>query len=558
MVPKMQLVQELWTGDYREYQPQLSFVEFLHVTTNACAPHAAAAISFVQQQRWQLLEKLRQLRQLGHVLPQSQQQLLLKLAAEEDPKFDHKQLQQKACRITRCKARSKPQLLQQVDDLQQQLQKFEVQLQGAELEALLTTAVARMHRSTVSALCVLPAAVELPSAAIVQLLQRCIVHKAPQRGVLTQLLWLAHVADKAAAAAASKAAAEVSATNSVVAADVEVLGRAGLPAMAQQLVLPPDQLTVLLQLAVQHRNKEAVQQLAVLPAAQQLDAAAMYQAASTAVELQDGSSLAALCELPCMQALPAQPVEDLLLRAVLYRSHACVFQLGRRLPAAARVSLEVFQTLCSTAVQAGAELLLKQLLRFPASQQLSVPDAEQLLDAAVKSTASAEEGAAGTRNAVLRVLSKHLPAASQISREALINLMRVAIVRRADINAEDTLLQLCELSPVADEMDAADVMALFETALGADSLWAMPLLCQLPVAQHLHPDDFEHMLRCAMMYRKPGADSVVQQICENLPGPAAELAPEKVSSKESNSAAWLLGDASWFGAVCMHGTTAAM
>jgi hypothetical protein len=242
-----------------------------------------------------------------------------------------------------------------------------------------------------------------------------------------------------------------------------------------------------------------------------------------------------------MQALPAQPVEDLLLRAVLYCSHACVFQLGQRLPAAARISLEVFQTLVSTTVQAGAELLLKQLLRLPASQQLSVPDAEQLLDAAVKST-TAQDGAAGTRNAVLRVLSKHLPAASQISCEALINLMRVAIVRRADINAEDTLLQLCELSPVAYEMDAADVMALFETALGADSLWAMPLLCQLPVAQHLHPDDFEHMLRCAMMYRKPGADSVAQQICENLPGPAAELAPEKVSSRDSDSAAWLLSD----------------
>jgi hypothetical protein len=299
----MQLVHELWTGDYREYQPQLSFVELLHVATNASKafPDAAATLSaFVQQQRWNLLDKLQQLLQLGHVLPQSQQQLLLKLAGEEKSKFDQQRLQQAACRVTRCQAHSKPQLLQQLHDLQQQLQQFEMQLQGVELEALLTTAVARMHPSVVSVLCALPAAAALPSAAIVQLLQRCIVHRTPMSAVLKQLLRLADVADIAAAAAAAKAAAVSSTADSAVAAEVAVLGSAGLPATAQQqLVLVPEQLLVLLHLAVQQRNKDATRQLAMLPAAQRLDTTSVYHASSIAIELQDASSLAALCFHAC-------------------------------------------------------------------------------------------------------------------------------------------------------------------------------------------------------------------------------------------------------------------
>jgi hypothetical protein len=231
-----------------------------------------------------------------------------------------------------------------------------------------------------------------------------------------------------------------------------------------------------------------------------------------------------------MQVLPAQLVEDLLIIAVSHRSHACVRQIGRLLPAASRISLEAFQTLLFRAMQAGVQLL-KALLCFPASQQLSVPDAEQLLDAAVKSTAAAH-GAAGARNAVLQVLLEHVPSASQISSEVLVKLMRVAIVRGSAVNGEDTLLQLCELSPAADDLQAVDVMRLLDSAVAADCPWAMPLLFQLSGAQHLHPDDFVHMLRFAMMYRRLGADSLVQHICENLPGPAAELEPGKVSSRE--------------------------
>jgi hypothetical protein len=510
---RLELVLQLWTSNHSDYQPQLTLVELLHLATNtqAAAP-VNTLFEFVRWQRWQVQDLLQQLLQLGHEVPQSQQQQLLKLAAGEGSNFnfDQQQPQQQAGRMTRCKSRSKQQLLQQLDDLQQHLERFEQQLQGAELGQLLGTAVARMHSRVVNALCALPAAAELPSAAIVQLLQRCIVHKAPSECVLQSLLKLAAAVDTEAAAAAAAAEAD---------SDAAAAAAEGLVTTAQQLVLAPVQLQQLLQYAAEHRNSYAVQQLVTCNAVQQLDVAALQYAACTAIMLRDSSSLTALCRLPQMQSVP-RLADELLACAVLHRSYICVRQLRLHLPSARTLRHETFFQLLHMSLQAGAKLA-SEVLSFPAVHKVSVREAEGLLLVALKSPAA--DATACQRNAVLRALLTQLPAAAHISRASLTLAMHYAIAHGPRSVGVDALEQLCQLPPAASQLQAADVLPLLDKAIFLDSPWAVSLLCQLPAAQQLPPDDLGHVLRGVLQSRRRGSGSLVQQLCAELATQAQQL-----------------------------------
>jgi uncharacterized protein involved in exopolysaccharide biosynthesis len=91
---------------------------------------------------------------------------------------------------------------QNVDNLQQRLQEFDRQVNAAEIEQLLATALARMQPAVVEQLSMLPVAKEVPAAAVSDLIRRYIVHKSPSPAVLARLLQLAMSVEAATALAA--------------------------------------------------------------------------------------------------------------------------------------------------------------------------------------------------------------------------------------------------------------------------------------------------------------------------------------------------------------------
>jgi hypothetical protein len=173
---------------------------------------AYRALQFAQTQLWELLYAREQLQGSSSQLQEHEQ-----LAAagtpgsQPPPQQQHQQQQppppqqqQQRRIITRNKARYE----QEQAELLGLMEEYwtERQMQGAEHEQLLTTAVVRMHPQVTSMLCKLPTATQLPGDAILWLLQHCIVHKSPAPTVLRVLLELAAAADQRAAEASAATA----------------------------------------------------------------------------------------------------------------------------------------------------------------------------------------------------------------------------------------------------------------------------------------------------------------------------------------------------------------
>jgi hypothetical protein len=413
-------------------------------------------------------------------------------------------------------------------------------MQGGECAELLLTAIARMHAKAAGMMCELPAAAELPGSVILLMLRRCIVHKAPDDDVLKALLRLAAAmhdhsstataelaaaAEAAATAAVGNTAMSATSSSSAAAAAAAALGCSGVEAgeaagvgsaVAQQSSLGPTQLLALLEAAVQHGNSVAVQLLSDLPAAQQLGTAALHCLTHASLELGDTDSLIVLCGLPGMQALSVEQLQVLLSTAGMHGCF-CAVLLRHKLKASADIPPQKLCIMISMAIQTHPQVVA-DLLMFPAAQQLSTLDAQQLLNQAITSPFATIARAAERDDGALRMLLQHLPAASHISGEALTLLMRIAIQWRMQGALED----LSEW-PAVSLVTEAEMMQLYQLALETGSLWAVPLLANLPVAQQIDTSTFGRMVHIAMLYHRQEAGDLVRELCEELSHIACEL-----------------------------------
>jgi DNA-binding transcriptional MerR regulator len=161
---------------------QSNIADLLHLAVNVQDPSdAIAMLQFVQHLR----QKLVSTQQLQKQLQELQQAAATTRGRRSNV---HKQQQKHA---------------QLVAQLLLRLQEFDRQIIAAEIEQLLATAVTRMHPAVVEQLSMLPAAKQMPGAAIKRTIQLFIEHKSPASGVVHALLRLAMSADAAAALTAT-------------------------------------------------------------------------------------------------------------------------------------------------------------------------------------------------------------------------------------------------------------------------------------------------------------------------------------------------------------------
>jgi hypothetical protein len=531
------LLQAAWKQPQGSSKQQLSMLDLMHLATNQQRPAAAAMLfGFLQQQHSQLRNKKQQLEQRSAT---QQQQL-----PQQQPRI-----------ATRHRARREQQQLdlsQQVQQLQQRLQKFDQGAQGFELEQLLATAVARGHVEVLGNLCSLPAAAQLPSEAILQLLHRSIVHKSPASEITGRLLELAAAADAAAAAEDATAAREFAMIDEAAALDdIHVDDNVVGPALRdqqqqvqmqhqvqqqeqeprQQLLSGPAaqvQLLRLLEAAVSRSNSPAVRTLVVQQALQTLDTATCSSLARTAIELRDSAALDALSILPGFQTLPVDSTEQLLAVGAQSRSRYIMTQLAT-LPNAAAISPASAAALLGGALQPEGSAVALVLVELPAAQNISVDDAAQLAEKALAAPT------AHAANWQLQLVSR-LPAASQLSSAALTRLLVIAI-RQDCMAGSQAVAQLCSLTPAVLGLAAGDVASLLQTAATAGSAAAVGLLCQLPAASQLQADALYAVLQAAVNCCKPAAHGIVGQLCSELAGTAALLQPQQLVSLLSKAMA---------------------
>jgi septal ring factor EnvC (AmiA/AmiB activator) len=274
-----------WEASAANPQPQTSYADLLHLAVNQQHDEAAytyTPLRLVQEQRRRLQDKQKQLQQLRR---------------------------QQRGTVTRGRIKNKQQqeaLQQEAQQLQQRLQEFDRQVNAAELEQLLATAVARMHSVVVHLLGMLPAAAQLQTTAVMQLLRCSIMHKSHGQVLFEFMLDVAAAADDAAAARADDAARAKAAGGADTVATAAALEPASPEQQQQQQQQPPpqqvlddpQQVLALLETAVQYSNSAAVEVLAeCVPAELGLKPSAIMLLARTLVQTQDRAALIAICRL---------------------------------------------------------------------------------------------------------------------------------------------------------------------------------------------------------------------------------------------------------------------
>jgi hypothetical protein len=276
----LELLAEVWEAPL-DTQGLPNMADMLHLAVNMQQPAAAVAmLQFVQQLRQQLAN----MQQLQRQLQELQQ------AAEASPNRRSRAYKQK-------KAHEK-----RAEQLQLRLQEFDRQVNAAEVEQLLTTAIARMHSAVVEQLCALPAAKQLPGSAIKQLMERCIVHQSPEDTVLPRLLRLLGTADARAALAPMFGTPSPSSTAANPASRLRCCSSSSIQPSVQYHLYHANPLPWcnLMKAAVTHGNEAALIQLvesinSMPPAAAQvLDSSALEDLLATAVKMPDSYAVSAV------------------------------------------------------------------------------------------------------------------------------------------------------------------------------------------------------------------------------------------------------------------------
>jgi hypothetical protein len=156
----MELLNAAWKAPTAEAEPRtLNIADVLHLAVNLQdSTPAAAILNEVKQLRSQLVNQ-----QLSELLQQQKA-----LQAQEEGLVKAEQQALALAAVAAAKAQQ----------LQQRLQEFDGQVNAAELEQLLATALARSHIKVMKQLCALPAAAHVPDAAVNQLIEACLELKA--------------------------------------------------------------------------------------------------------------------------------------------------------------------------------------------------------------------------------------------------------------------------------------------------------------------------------------------------------------------------------------------
>jgi hypothetical protein len=420
------------------------------------------------------------------------------------------------------------------------LQVFDRQVNAAEVERLLTTAVARMHSAVVEQLCTLPAAKQVPGNGIMQLLQLCIVHQSPVPCVLFTLLNLA--SDKLSADAAAALAATfgspppmtstVSQLPCFPAPSSELLQTQQYPQQTQLYLAEPPVICSLLKTAIQHGNTPAILQLMVLWKLVPADSTWLGLAHGTladllceAVQMQEGSTaLAALCsDLPGMQDLPAEQLVPVLLLAVQLQNHIAAQQL-LQLPGAAGLNTASALAVLRAAVQRQAgEQLVRSLLALPASRDIDSDSAAFLMMSSMYD---------GPDFQVLSALLQSLPSAALMPSERFRQVLGVAVHETSNDREGRTqvLQQLVKLAPAAESLNALQVMEVFLAAVQLNKSDAWGWLCELPAAAQLSPDQLFGLLQQAIQHNSSNAAEAVWVLCYQLAPVTLQLQQQQVYS----------------------------
>jgi hypothetical protein len=469
-------------------------------------------LRFIQQQRRNLQDKQWQLQRLtgsGH----------------------DGQTQQRSI-ITRGTIKSKQQqegLERELQQMQQRLQEFDRQVNAAELEQLLATAVARTHTIVVHLLGLLPAAAQLPATAVMQLLRCSIMHKSHDQGLLEFMLEVAAIADDAASskAAAARTVAALGADTVATAAELALVSPEQQQQQQQQrepqvqvqvqVLDDPQQVLVLLETAVQYSNSEAVQVLTQLvPAAWALKASAVMPLARTLVQTQERAALTALCALPGMQQLGGQQLRELLWWAAKL-DNSKIVKVLTSLPGAQQLTgVDMTAVLMQAAQTEGRAI--EALMTLPAKRHVCWQSCADLLEAAASA-------AAGLRSSTTLKALLQLPCAEDVGAATLKRLLQDAIAAH-----DDELLHELFLLPDTSLglTQAADVLQLMLAALDAENCSAVAQLCDRPDALGLSSEQLQLLISEIISRRVTDGDELVIQLCADLKSVAEQLQSNQV------------------------------
>jgi hypothetical protein len=471
----VQLLPEVWEAP-ADINKQSNIADLLHLAVSLPYPSATAMLQLVQEMR--------------------QQQAVLTSG-----------------RSSIQKKRQKVEHAQQTEQLQQRLQEFDRQVNAAELEQLLATAVARMQPAVVEQLSLLPAVKQLPAAAVSDLIRKYIVHRSPSPAVLARLLQLAMSVDAATAL--------------VTVFGPSVFGSTQQQCTHKQMlrqhlqVAGPEQLHSYMQAAIQSHNTAAVMQFVKLPAASMLNGAALASLIELSVVYCNPTILAELCQLPGMQQVQPEGLGALLLSAVHMRCAVSVQQLAE-LPGAAQMEVKDVMTLLDAAVhcQAG-EQIIRILLALPASRDIHSMHAASLIQAALRS-----EPAYQTVSALLEML----PSAASMDANILEAMLMSAVTNSYEKDQEraQLLQQLCGLSPAAQSIGAAAAKQIFKAAATANHVPALAVLCQLPAAAQMTADDLHVLMMQRLQHSNSYNVQAVTVLCVQLAPAAMQLQAQQV------------------------------
>ncbi|KAF6263809.1 hypothetical protein COO60DRAFT_1634942 [Scenedesmus sp. NREL 46B-D3] len=233
-----------------------------------------------------------------------------------------------------------------------------------------------------------------------------------------------------------------------------------------------------------------------LPAPQADDNHSLADLLQTAVQLQNSTFITALCHsgvgLAAMQDLPAEHLAPVLLLAVHLRNYAAMQQL-LQLPSAAGMDTASVLGLLEAAVAGqGGERLVRSLLALPASRDINSSSAATLLRSSFGNGVDFKGG---------------------------------FVSRNDDEAGMDAVQQLLGLSPAADSLLAPHVFKIFKGAAQMNRAETLSMLCQLPGAAQLSPQQLYDVMEQALQHSRRTAAGAVYVLCTQLQSVAVQLDP---------------------------------
>jgi hypothetical protein len=260
-----------------------------------------------------------------------------------------------------------------------------------------------------------------------------------------------------------------------------------------------------------------LESLVQLPAAANLSSEYVIRlllAASDARYRRTGfSAVRVVCQLPAAQQLDRAAVLQLLQAAI---QQGCVPWHLCELPAAVQLSSGEVLQLLQAAVQLGMDNT-NELCNLPGAQQLESAAVLQLLQAAVQN---------------IQTISGfcELPGAQQLDYQAVLQLLQTAVQHvDKDLRVDQMTLHLCRL-PAAQQLSSQAVLQLLQAAVVRGKI-SMSSLCALPTASQIDSMTVLQLLQAAVQQGRSGDGlctlPAAQQLTKNVVFQLLEMAVQR-------------------------------